>query len=46
MSDEGVIKDDVKVPPGEVGDKINRLFKELEKDISKNSALPTSCLAY
>ncbi|EGP84080.1 unnamed protein product [Zymoseptoria tritici ST99CH_1A5] len=32
MNDNGDTKDDVKVPDGEVGDKINKLFKEEEKD--------------
>ncbi|PGH16818.1 eukaryotic translation initiation factor 5A [Helicocarpus griseus UAMH5409] len=32
MSEDGSTKDDVKIPDGEVGDKINRLFKEEEKD--------------
>lgn len=32
MSDDGSTKDDVKVPDGEAGDKINKLFKEDEKD--------------
>lgn len=35
MTDGGDTKDDVKVPDGEVGDKINKLFKEDEKDTSK-----------
>lgn len=32
MSDDGSTKDDVKVPDGEVGDKINKLFTEEGKD--------------
>lgn len=32
MADDGETKDDVKVPDGEVGDKINKLFTEEEKD--------------
>ncbi|KKY20846.1 putative eukaryotic translation initiation factor 5a-2 [Phaeomoniella chlamydospora] len=32
MSEDGSTKDDVKLPDGEVGDKINKLFKEDEKD--------------
>lgn len=32
MSDDGTTKDDVKVPEGEAGDKINKLFREDEKD--------------
>lgn len=35
MSDDGSTKDDVKVPDGEVGDKINKLFTEDQKDTSK-----------
>ena len=35
MGDSGDTKDDVKVPDGEVGDKINKLFREEEKDTSK-----------
>jgi len=32
MNDDGDTKDDVKVPEGEVGEKINKLFKDEEKD--------------
>ncbi|KAH0434294.1 eukaryotic translation initiation factor 5a-2 [Colletotrichum kahawae] len=32
MNDDGDTKDDVRVPDGEVGDKINKLFKVDEKD--------------
>ncbi|KAK3703866.1 translation initiation factor eIF5A [Vermiconidia calcicola] len=32
MSDDGSTKDDVKVPDGDVGDKINKLFTEDNKD--------------
>ncbi|KAF2137148.1 uncharacterized protein K452DRAFT_258078 [Aplosporella prunicola CBS 121167] len=32
MSDDGSLKDDVKLPDGEVGDKINKLFTEDGKD--------------
>jgi hypothetical protein len=35
MSDDGSTKDDVKLPDGEVGDKINKLFTEENKDTSK-----------
>ena len=35
MGDDGDTKDDVKVPEGEVGDKIERLFRTEEKDTSK-----------
>ncbi|KAF3041940.1 translation initiation factor eIF5A [Didymella sp. IMI 355093] len=34
MSDDGSTKDDVKLPDGEVGDKINKLFVEDGKDTS------------
>lgn len=36
MSDSGDTKDDVKLPDGEVGDKINKLFTEDGKDTSKS----------
>ena len=36
MTEGGETKDDVKVPDGEVGDKINKLFREDEKDTSKS----------
>jgi translation initiation factor 5A len=42
MSDDGETKDDVKVPEGEVGEKIEKLFKVEEKDTSKISSRPTS----
>ncbi|KAI9846587.1 MAG: Eukaryotic translation initiation factor 5A [Sclerophora amabilis] len=32
MSDDGVTKDDVKIPDGEVGEKLERFFKIEEKD--------------
>ncbi|KAF6821592.1 eukaryotic translation initiation factor 5a-2 [Colletotrichum musicola] len=32
MNDDGDTKDDVRVPDGEIGEKINRLFKIEEKD--------------
>merc|ERR1711939_722482 len=32
MSDDGSTKDDVKMPDGEVGEKIQKLFREEEKD--------------
>ncbi|OAX77013.1 eukaryotic translation initiation factor 5A [Emergomyces africanus] len=32
MSDDGTTKDDVKLPDGEVGDKIEKLFRVEEKD--------------
>ena len=37
MSDDGTTKDDVKVPDGEVGDKIEKLFRTEEKDTSRSS---------
>lgn len=43
MEDNGGTKDDVKIPDGEVGDKINRLFREEEKDTSK--LMPVSSLS-
>lgn len=35
MADDGATKDDVKIPDGEVGEKIDKLFKIDEKDTSK-----------
>lgn len=35
MADDGETKDDVKVPDGEVGEKIEKLFTTEEKDTSK-----------
>lgn len=35
MSDDGGEKNDVKIPDGEVGDKIKKLFREEEKESSK-----------
>lgn len=35
MSDDGSTKDDVKVPEGDVGDKITKLFTDDGKDTSK-----------
>ena len=35
MSEDGTTKDDVKVPDGETGEKINKLFREEEKDTSE-----------
>lgn len=39
MADDGETKDDVKVPDGEVGDKIDKLFKTDEKDTCKLASL-------
>ena len=36
MADDGETKDDVKVPEGELGDKIEKLFKVDEKDTSES----------
>jgi Eukaryotic elongation factor 5A hypusine, DNA-binding OB fold len=36
MSDDGETKDDVKVPEGEVGEKIEKLFHTEEKDTSES----------
>ena len=36
MADDGDTKDDVKVPEGELGDKIEKLFKVDEKDTSES----------
>lgn len=35
MADDGETKDDVKVPEGEVGEKIDKLFTTEEKDTSE-----------
>ena len=35
MADDGETKDDVKVPDGEIGDKIEKLFTTEEKDTSE-----------
>ena len=37
MSDDGSTKDDVKLPEGDVGDKIKKLFVEESKDTSKQT---------
>lgn len=37
MTDDGDTKDDVKVPDGEIGEKIRKLFTEEEKDTSEFS---------
>ena len=42
MSDDGSTKDDVKLPDGEVGDKISKLFTEDGKDTSE----PTTEMRY
>lgn len=38
MADDGETKDDVKVPEGEIGDKMEKLFKVEEKDTSKSQS--------
>ena len=38
MSEDGSTKDDVKVPDGEIGDKIAKMFTEDGKDTSMQSA--------
>ena len=45
MLDSGDTKDDVKVPEDDVGAKINKLFREEEKDTSKEPALHVSSCA-
>jgi len=39
MSEDGVSKDDVKVPDNEVGEKIHKMFREDEKDTSEWSQI-------
>ena len=39
MNDDGDTKDDVKMPDGEIGDKITKLFKVEEKDTSEFSPI-------
>ena len=36
MADDGETKDDVKVPDGEIGEKIEKLFTTEEKDTSES----------
>jgi translation initiation factor 5A len=40
MDDAGNTKDDVKLPEGEVGDKITKLFTDDGKDTSRCLVLP------
>ena len=42
MADDGETKDDVKVPEGDVGEKIEKLFKTEEKDTSKSQHIVTT----
>jgi hypothetical protein len=44
MADDGETKDDVKVPEGEVGEKIDKLFTVEEKDTSKSLLLSWSLI--
>lgn len=44
MGEDGDTKDDVKVPDGEIGDKIEKLFRTEEKDTSKLP--PMICFVY
>ena len=44
MSDDGDTKDDVKMPEGEIGEKITKLFKVDEKDTSKPSPVNLSSI--
>jgi hypothetical protein len=39
MGDDGETKDDVKVPEGETGEKIEKLFKTEEKDTSESRSV-------
>lgn len=45
MNDDGDTKDDVKIPDGDIGDKINKLFKVDEKDTSKSPRCPVVMLS-
>ena len=45
MSDDGSTKDDVKVPEGDVGEKIEKLFRTEEKDTSKLDYLPSALIS-
>lgn len=38
MSEDGGTKDDVKVPDNEIGEKINKMFSDDGKDVSKYCA--------
>lgn len=41
MTDNGDTKDDVKVPEGEVGERLVKMFKTDEKDVSKFCRQPS-----
>ena len=44
MADDGETKDDVKVPDGDVGEKIEKLFRTEEKDTSEfSNMIGSSC---
>jgi translation initiation factor 5A len=45
MAEDGETKDDVKVPDGEVGDKVEKLFKQEEKDLSEYLCISPGVLA-
>jgi hypothetical protein len=45
MSEDGTTKDDVKVPEGEVGEKITKLFREEEKDTSEYTSISAISMA-
>ena len=40
MSDDGSTKDDVKIPEGEIGEKIDKLFTQDSKDTSESITYP------
>ena len=46
MGEDGETKDDVKVPDGEVGEKIEKLFRTEEKDTSNNFDPPYMIMSY
>ena len=46
MDDAGNTKDDVKLPEGETGDKITKLFTEENKETSKSSSSCTNNHSY
>ena len=43
MADDGETKDDVKVPDGEVGEKLEKMFKVDEKDTSEPLTVIVCC---
>ena len=45
MSDDGSTKDDVKVPEGDVGEKIEKLFRTEEKDTSELECLTSPLIS-